>query len=139
MKRNIIKIGLIIFLGITAVGLFQYGRLNYHPIVDRAPADMNVSITIENLYAKRPVTIPSGYTAMQFLEKLDKEDPNLKLELKEYSGLGTLVQGMAGMDNGKGDKYWQYRVNSIMPQVGAAQYILKNGDFIEWVFEKSEF
>ena len=46
---------------------------------------------------------------------------------------------MYGAANGTDEKYWQYLVDGIMPQIGADQYILKDGESIEWNFEKSAY
>ncbi len=67
------------------------------------------------------------------------DDRNEKMELttKEYSGLGTLVESMGGNTNGTNDQYWQYKVNGIMPQIGADKLEVKSGDTIEWYFDKT--
>lgn len=139
MKNNIIKLGLVVILGSAALGLLRYGETNNPPGGDNAASDINLSISIDNIYEKKPITVLSGLSVLEILEMLDEGDSDLNLELKEYSGLGVLVQGMVGMTNGEGNRYWQYEVNGVMPQVGASQYVLEEGDFIKWTFERSEF
>lgn len=97
------------------------------------------SLTIEGVYANKSVPISENETALELLQKLHTTDRELKLQTKEYSGLGTLVIGMRGWGNGTGGKYWQYKINGVMPQVGAGAYKLKSGDVVEWYFGPSLF
>jgi hypothetical protein len=98
-----------------------------------------ISLTVEGLYSDTPVPITGGETVLQMLQAYDAESPELQLSTKEYAGLGTLVTGMAGKENGTDKKYWQYTVNAVMPQTGADQLELKNGDSVKWFFEESEY
>lgn len=97
-----------------------------------------VSLTIGGLYESKQIEITSDETVLRVLQTLDAQDPELQLSTKEYSGLGTLVDGMHGNKNGSDKKYWQYNVNGVMPQIGADAYKLKNGDAIEWFFSPSQ-
>ncbi|MEK9176790.1 MAG: DUF4430 domain-containing protein [Patescibacteria group bacterium] len=105
---------------------------------NEATIQATVSIGIENLYEHETLSVPPGTTILEALEILDAKDPALGLEIKEYSGLGTLITSMGGMRNGNGDEYWQYRVNGVMPLVGADAYELRTGDAVEWIFEASQ-
>jgi len=100
---------------------------------------ISISLTIESLYSNKEIGAMSGDTVLEVLRSLNEEDPELLLVTQEYAGLGILVEGMNGKTNGGNDKYWQYFVNEVMPQVGADKLELKDGDSIEWRFEKSEF
>lgn len=103
-----------------------------------SPQTLTVSISIDGVYTDKQVSIAAGSTVLQLLQKLNEEDPQLQLSTKEYSGLGTLVEGMRGMKNGDNNNYWQYKVNAIMPQIGADQYKLRDGDSVEWAFDVFE-
>lgn len=98
-----------------------------------------VTLLIDGLYDGASLPALETETALSLLQRLNAQDSNLQLATKDYPGLGSLVESMNGMINGTDDKYWQYTVNNIMPQVGASAYQLKDGDIIEWRFEKSEF
>lgn len=76
-----------------------------------------------------------GETALDLLKRLAEQN-NLELVVKDYDGLGTLVEKIGDKQNGTDNKYWYYRVNEVQPQVGAAQYQLQNGERIEWKFEE---
>ncbi len=97
-----------------------------------------VSFTIDGLYTAKPVPISQNETVLAVLQTLNSEDPAVQLSTKEYSGLGVLVDGIHGQKNGTDKKYWQYKVNGIMPQIGADQYKLKSGDSVEWFFALSQ-
>jgi predicted transcriptional regulator len=99
----------------------------------------SVTITIEDLYLDKEVSISSNETVLQVLQRLDTEDQQVQLVIKDYSGLGVLIEGMGGKANGEKEEYWQYKVNEIMPQVGADKQKVKNGDYIEWYFGPSEY
>lgn len=104
----------------------------------QTPQGGAVSVTIEGLYAEKQVSIGANETVLKMLKTLDAENPQVRLSVKEYAGLGTLVTGINGEENGIDNKYWQYKVNGVMPQIGADAYILKDGDVVEWFFALSQ-
>jgi hypothetical protein len=97
------------------------------------------TVTIEGLYVDKDVQFISPKTVLEVLQQLDTVDDGVRLTTKDYPGLGTLVESIGDKTNGMDDKYWQYKVNGIMPQVGADKLEVKSGDTIEWYFSKSEF
>lgn len=103
------------------------------------PQTGDLTITIEGLYTNKNVQFSSPKTALEILRQLDAGQEEMQLATKEYSGLGVLVEGIGGKTNGVNDEYWQYKVNGVMPQVGADKLEVKNGDVVEWYFDKSEF
>lgn len=105
-----------------------------HP--DVSQKESVVTVTIEDLYSDKQVVIASGKTVLDVLNMIDSANPSVKLQTKEYSGLGVLVERIGEKFNGMNDEYWQYKINGIMPQVGADKLELQNGDVIEWYFEK---
>ena len=105
---------------------------------DSSPQSQAISLTIEGLLQAKPITIAVDQTVLQVLQTLNDTDQKVRLTTKEYSGLGVLVESLGGMSNGTNAKYWQYKVNGTMPQIGADQYKLKAGDSVEWYFAKPE-
>lgn len=101
------------------------------------PQTLNVNLSVEGLFQNKSVTIDENSSLLDLLNSLNRTDPEIKLVTKEYPGMGTLVVGMGNLSNGTSDEYWQYKVNGVMPQVGADQYMLKNGDSVDWYFGKS--
>lgn len=102
------------------------------------PQVNNILLSVQGLYTNKQIEITSNETVLKVLQTLNAIDPQLQLSTKEYSGMGTLVVGIHGMMNGTNKKYWQYKVNGVMPQIGADQFKLKNGDSIEWFFGSSQ-
>lgn len=139
-KRRWQVIGMGVLILTLAVGVSVY--TNRMP-TSTAPATQETAegtilFTIEGLYKDKQVSIASGDTVLLVLQTLNAQDPKLRLSTKEYSGLGVLVDGMYGQKNGTDNKYWQYNVNGIMPQIGAGQLKLNNSDSVEWFFGPSE-
>lgn len=135
-----IGIGLLLFA--LTVGLFLYTSNTTAPeneIQQDATQVGTVSLTIEGLYTNKPTALSENETVLEVLQTLDSEDQQFQLSTKEYSGLGTLVESIHGKTNGTDTKYWQYKVNGAMPQIGADAFTLHNGDSVEWYFGKSAF
>ena len=107
--------------------------------VQEASQTQIATVTIEGLYVGKDVQFSAPKTVLEILQQLDAEQKEVQLTTKEYPGLGTLVESIGGKTNGANDEYWQYKVNGVMPQVGADKLEVKNGDVIEWYFDKSEF
>jgi hypothetical protein len=84
------------------------------------------------------VPITEQETMLEVLKALDKQDAALKLSTKDYPDMGTLILAMNNQTNGTEKKYWQYKVNGVMPQIGAGSYKLHNGDSVEWFFTTSQ-
>ncbi len=96
-------------------------------------------ISVEGVFDERTVVINPGENVLTVLEELNDVEPQLQLTVKEYTGLGVLVEGMNGKINGTDNNYWQYTVNDVMPQVGADTLKLRDGDVVRWYFSQSEF
>ncbi len=96
----------------------------------------SISLSIQGMSASERLEV-SNVTLLQILTALNEQRPSMQLSTKTYTGIGTLVDGMYGMHNGEDNKYWQYTVNGVMPQIGADAYIPQPGDSIEWYFAES--
>ena len=139
MKKDITYI--IVILAII-VGISVIGNKFYAPNIETPGEEMRdtaITLRIDGLNLTERYDVSEDTSVLALLQEIDKSDADLKLKTKEYSGLGALVISMGNKENGKDNKYWQYYVNGIMPQVGADKYILQNGDIVEWRFAASEF
>ena len=76
-------------------------------------------------------------TAFSLLEKASKEQ-NFTLKTKSYD-TGIFIEAIGDTENGQDGKYWMYYVNDEMPMVASDKKELKNGDKVEFKFEKSSF
>lgn len=103
------------------------------------PTTAPAYITIEGIYRDQEVPVRTDETALSMLEKLAAGEDGFNLQTEEYAGLGTLVTGIGDTLNGSDDKYWQYKVNGVMPEISADKMKVRAGDTIEWFFGQSEF
>jgi len=99
---------------------------------------ISITLTIEGGRGNEPIAVSSDTTLLEVLQTLNTENSEIKLSTKEYAGMGTLIESIYGYKNGTDGKYWQYKVNGVMPQIGADKYILKAGDSVEWFFAASK-
>lgn len=83
------------------------------------PADPNkISFVAE---ANKPV-----------LEQLQAQNRTVEVKDSQY---GTYVDSINGKKGGTDNKYWTFYVDGQMADQGAADYITKGGEKIEWKFE----
>lgn len=101
--------------------------------------DISISLKIADVYSDESFTVSEGDTLLDALAILDELEPELRLETEYYEGLGALITSMYGMRNGTDKQYWQYEVNNVMPQIGAAAYELQHGDAVYWKFTESTY
>ena len=129
---------LALVLSITSIGIFYTSIKPPKPVPAQGlPAE--VSVTIQDVITHSRTAIRTGQTVLDTLKSLDRNDPRVKLTIKEYPGMGVLVTGMGAHSNGTNDAYWQYKVNGIMPQVGADAFVLHGGEEIGWFFAASKY
>ena len=140
MKRDLSKLIILGVLGVAIVGgLTLYTNWKFTPTAPVVQNQSeNVSLTIQGLYAEKQESISADETVLQVLEAANVQDSSIRLETKDYPSMGVLVTGIGTLKNGTEKKYWQYKVNGVMPQIGADQYKLKAGDSIEWLFTDSQ-
>jgi len=140
MKKNLLKVSILIVFTLALIGgvsfLINQTKPSPSPVSQIKTA--TISLSVQDVYEGKQVAITEGETMLRVLEKLNTEDTKLQLSTKSYTGLGTLIDGLGIHKNGTNKKYWQYKVNGVMPQIGADQYSLKSGDSVEWLFAISE-
>ena len=95
-------------------------------------AEETVSIAIEN--ERYQITAREGMSALEAMRAA--RDSGLAFDGKEFPGLGFFVESINGRRNADG-YYWILYVNGTSSQTGASQTLLKNGDRIEWKYERS--
>jgi len=87
---------------------------------------------------KYNVAFSDNSTIFSLLELIAQRE-NFKIESKIYKDMGILVESINGFKNGADNKYWQYWVNGELPMIAADKNKIKEGDVIEWKFEKISF
>ena len=88
------------------------------------------------LIPTQTVTVSEGDTAYDLLERLAREN-GILLDIKGSDEM-IYVSGIAGIyefDHGELSG-WMYYVNGQAPSVNSSQYILKDGDVVEWRYTK---
>ncbi|HAE36971.1 MAG: hypothetical protein UR85_C0009G0021 [Candidatus Nomurabacteria bacterium GW2011_GWF2_35_66] len=73
----------------------------------------------------------SVFEMMKILEEKSTPLNTFSFQYKEVSGLGSFITEINGVKGTPG-KYWMYYVNDKLASVGVSQYILKDGDIINW-------
>ena len=98
-------------------------------------ASLKINDKTYNLLFKNQETL---FQAMQQLTIMS--DQPFLFSGKEYPTLGYFVEEINGIENNnKTGEYWIYYVNDQSAQTGISNYYLKEGDIIEWKYEKSKF
>ena len=69
-------------------------------------------------------------TALQFLKS------KFKVETKTFSGVGEFVTVINGIKETSGKNFWALYVNGKQAKVGAGDYVLQEGDKVEWKLEE---
>lgn len=85
------------------------------------------------------IELRDGSTVFSVLELINQQNPALNLDFETYENLGVLIKQLGDKVNGQDNKYWQYYINGQQLMMAADQYILKNNDKIEWLFQESQF
>lgn len=143
MKKDFLKLSILVIVAFVVVG----GLFLYTPTLTSTPPttellpqtrSQTISLSVQDLYNEKLVPITEKETALAVLERLSAEDSDVMLKTKDYAGMGTLVESIGVHKNGEDKKYWQYKVNGVMPQIGAGAYELMPGDKVEWFFENSQ-
>lgn len=73
--------------------------------------------------------LPAGSTVLDLLRGL--QEKGILVETRNFPGLGVFIEAIHGVSN-TNSSYWQFWVNGEYSQVGAEQYVLKDGDGVLW-------
>jgi len=85
------------------------------------------------------IKLREGKTVFDLLKKVTQEN-NLEFSFKEYPDLGVFIESIDNVRNdSKTNKWWQYWVNGEYDQVGASNFILKDGDLVKWKYVEGQF
>ena len=77
-------------------------------------------------------------TALSALQQVTSDNKLfLDFDPPSKSPYGAFVKQIGNEKNGDGNKYWQYWVNGLQPQVAADKYVLQSGDTLLWTFSES--
>lgn len=133
MNQPRIKLLALLIVLIAALGLSAWAVANY--LADRTDSQTQATEeqAIEAVKVGRTKISYQAQPGITSLAQLEKEASNIVIE---ESGYGKIVTSIEGHESGTDGKYWSFYVNGEMAQVGADAYTQKEGDFIEWKFQK---
>ena len=111
-----------------------------------SPAAAEVSAAAESLAKKiritiiagessYPLSVNEGSNAYEAMEELAKVG-DFQFKAKYFSSLGYQINEINGKKENAG-YYWTFYINSKYSNIGASSYKLKEGDVIEWRYEKN--
>jgi Domain of unknown function (DUF4430) len=108
-------------------------------------SDTGISLTVKINYGNGTVLektiITQNFTALGALEEMVGYE---NLDITDYDW-GVLINGINNITTGSivsgiddtSNYYWMWYVNDDFAMVGASQYVLQDGDVMEWSFEES--
>lgn len=96
-----------------------------------ARADKPVSAAIAAGTSSVSVSLPEGSSVF---DAMSAASSSLSFKARLYPDLGYFIEEIGGVRNG--DKYWTLYVNGAYSQTGASQTVVRDGDRIEWRYEK---
>jgi hypothetical protein len=102
------------------------------PLEEKEHTDEEKIVTLivsDKIYEIRIDENESLYGTMINLE--NKNANNFSFNYKNYPSLGIFINEINGQKAGSG-KYWIYSVNGKEATVGISNFILKDGDIINW-------
>ncbi len=88
------------------------------------------------VYQSEKVSFSEGASVFDVLQDVTKK-AKIHMEFVETPGLNSVyIEGINGIyEFDCGDfSGWVYRVNGKIPGIGCSEYILKNGDAVEWIY-----
>lgn len=91
----------------------------------------NVNVTVQGSVQNYQITMPSGSTVLQAMENI-KPEQGFTFTAKNSAG-GKMIESINGLNN-DAKNFWLYEVNGKSATVGAEEYVLQNGDEVNWTF-----
>lgn len=82
--------------------------------------------------------VEQGVTALELLNRASLKD-NILLVTEDFGEMGTIVDGIAGLNNGDDNKYWIFYVNGQMASSAADKTLVHPDDSVEFRWEISPF
>ncbi|MBM4237713.1 MAG: DUF4430 domain-containing protein [Euryarchaeota archaeon] len=87
----------------------------------------------EGLTVWKFVNVTSVGTVLELTERA-AEIGGFEIELRQYVGMGTFVEGIGGVQNERPGRGWQFEVNGEYATKSCDQWALNEGDMVSWKF-----
>ena len=150
--KTILKIFILFVL--LSIGIFLVQNIINFSKIGQSPVDKTgegqesnqeifVSLGLDfgrgNIKTFNDIELKEEKTVFDLLKKVTGEN-NLEFSFKEYPGSGVFIESIGRTANdAKNNKWWQYWVNGEYAKMGASDFQLENGDFIEWKYIEGQF
>lgn len=110
-------------------------------VFEKTGISVTVNIDYGNGTFQNQTIITNNFTALGALEEAVGFE---NLDMQDF-GWGAFVNGIGGVSTGTEVEgiddtsayYWLWYINDDYAMVGAGQYVLQDGDVMEWAFEES--
>lgn len=124
------KLEIFIIVAIIAIFGIIYALIR-PPVVMEQNSGLTGITADQNQAAETTVTYRGveGKTALELLRSLHST------ETQEFSGLGEFVTSIDGVSPAS-NQFWAFYVDGAQAQVGASDYVTKDGEKIEWKLEE---
>jgi hypothetical protein len=100
---------------------------------------LNFNFTEDDIVSvKYPYTFSPDQSLFELTKNITSEK-NIDFIYEDYGDMGILVKQIGDKENGQDQKYWQYFVEGVQPQISVDKYYPEFGTSIDWKFSKSEF
>ncbi|MFA6272224.1 MAG: DUF4430 domain-containing protein [Patescibacteria group bacterium] len=140
IKKKLVSLSLLLVLT-TLLGAGCVNNQNTNTAVQNSneaniadvQINVNLVITVDGQSTAYATTIQNYSSVLDVLRK-SAVDNNLALDTQE-SSYGVYVNALSGKMGGDNNKYWLYYVNGESATMGVADYIVQEGDSIEFKFE----
>ena len=142
----------IIFLALVVLAAGYFWQQKSTPVVTNQNNNQNINQNTETDYAylvtfefdsqdtidlEYPYTFSPDQSLFTITQEL-AQTQNWDFNYQEYEGLGVLVTQINDKTNGDDQKYWQYYVDDVQPQISADKYYPTYKEHIIWKFKESE-
>ena len=105
----------------------------FKKIISPEVKTISVSLVVRN--STSTLQIPEGSSVYEAMSVLSSTTA-FRFHSTYYSGMGYFIDEIKGEKN-RNNAFWVYYVNGAQANVGAGEYILKNGDTVRWRLEDS--
>jgi hypothetical protein len=141
MRKTALKIFFVIIFIILLIGIYLFRPQNQEPEIKLQPIE-KIQVGLRINYGDGAnknfsnINIENNLSVFDLLLKMQAEN-NIELTYDDYGGdLGTMITAIDGLNNGADNYWWKYWVNDDYANMGASNYILNDGDKIEWKYVK---
>ncbi|MEK7185548.1 MAG: DUF4430 domain-containing protein [Patescibacteria group bacterium] len=124
----------IIFLGILMLLVVKAPFKNEIQVESEVEIKSQIPVTFLVGDASHQISVPVGSSVYDAMNNV-ASTTSFRFVAKHFSGLGYFIEQINGVKNVNG-AFWTLYINGIYSTVGASEYRLKDGDLVEWKFEK---